>query len=49
MKKLLYTLLALSIIFSACEKEDEEPTIISSLVIVIKEVLYFIWMEMEED
>ena len=26
MKKLLYTLLAVSIIFSACEKEDEEPT-----------------------
>ena len=26
MKKLLYTLLAVSIIFSACEKEEEEPT-----------------------
>ena len=26
MKKLLYTLLAVSIIFSACKKEDEEPT-----------------------
>tara|TARA_B100000795_G_scaffold266364_1_gene249453 strand:- start:98 stop:601 length:504 start_codon:yes stop_codon:yes gene_type:complete len=25
MKKLLYTLLAVSIIFSACEKEEEEP------------------------
>jgi len=25
MKKLLYTLLAVSIIFSACKKEDEEP------------------------
>jgi len=28
MKKLLYTLLLVSIIFSACKKEDEEPTII---------------------
>jgi hypothetical protein len=26
MKKLLYTLLAVSIIFSACKKEEEEPT-----------------------
>ena len=26
MKKLLYTFLAVSIIFSACKKEDEEPT-----------------------
>jgi hypothetical protein len=26
MKKLLYTFLAVSIIFTACEKEDEEPT-----------------------
>ena len=26
MKKLLYTLLAVSIIFTACKKEDEEPT-----------------------
>tara|TARA_B100000902_G_C26873336_1_gene698818 strand:- start:171 stop:599 length:429 start_codon:yes stop_codon:yes gene_type:complete len=26
MKKILYTLLAVSIIFSACNKEDEEPT-----------------------
>jgi len=26
MKKLLYTLLAVSVIFSACEKEEEEPT-----------------------
>jgi len=26
MKKLLYILLAVSIIFSACKKEDEEPT-----------------------
>ena len=26
MKKLLYTLLAVSVIFSACKKEDEEPT-----------------------
>lgn len=26
MKKLLYTLLALSVIFSACKKEEEEPT-----------------------
>jgi hypothetical protein len=26
MKKLLYTLLAVSIIFSTCKKEDEEPT-----------------------
>ena len=26
MKKLLYTLLAVSIIYSACKKEDEEPT-----------------------
>ena len=26
MKKLLYTLIAVSIIFSACKKEDEEPT-----------------------
>ena len=26
MKKLLYTFLAVSIIFSACEKEEEEPT-----------------------
>jgi hypothetical protein len=26
MKKLLYTLLAVSIIFSACKKEDEEPS-----------------------
>jgi hypothetical protein len=26
MKKLLYTLLAVSIIFSACEEEDESPT-----------------------
>tara|TARA_B110000967_G_scaffold12922_1_gene12485 strand:+ start:42 stop:632 length:591 start_codon:yes stop_codon:yes gene_type:complete len=26
MKQLLYTLLAVSIIFSACEKEEEEPT-----------------------
>ena len=26
MKKLLYTLLAVSLIFSACKKEDEEPT-----------------------
>ena len=26
MKKLLYTLLAISIIFSACEKEDDEPS-----------------------
>ena len=26
MKKILYTLLAVSIIFSACKKEDEEPT-----------------------
>ena len=26
MKKLLYTLLAVSFIFSACKKEDEEPT-----------------------
>ena len=26
MKKLLYTLLAVSLIFSACKKEEEEPT-----------------------
>ena len=26
MKKLIYTLLAVSIIFSACEKEEETPT-----------------------
>ena len=26
MKKLLYTLLSLSIIFSSCKKEDKEPT-----------------------
>ena len=26
MKKLLYTFLAVSLIFSACKKEDEEPT-----------------------
>ena len=26
MKKLLYTLFAVSVIFSACKKEDEEPT-----------------------
>ena len=26
MKKLIYTLLAVSIIFSACKKEDDEPT-----------------------
>ena len=26
MKKLVYTLLAVSVIFSACEKEEEEPT-----------------------
>ena len=26
MKKLLYTFLAVSVIFSACEEEDEEPT-----------------------
>ena len=26
MKKILYTFLAVSLIFSACEKEDEEPT-----------------------
>jgi hypothetical protein len=26
MKKILYTLLAVSLIFSACKKEDEEPT-----------------------
>jgi len=26
MKKLLYTFLAISVIFSACEKEEEEPT-----------------------
>ena len=29
MKKLLYTLLAVSIIFSACKKEDEEPSAVS--------------------
>ena len=31
MKKLLYTLLAVSIIFSACEDEDQQPTSISIL------------------
>ena len=30
MKKLLYTLLAVSIIFSACEKEDDTPTTIGN-------------------
>ena len=34
MKKLLYTFLALSIIFSACKKEDEEPTNNSSPSII---------------
>ena len=31
MKKLLYTLLAVSVIFSACEQEDQQPTSISIL------------------
>ena len=34
MKKLLYTFLAVSIIFSACKKEDEEPTSNSSPSII---------------
>ena len=34
MKKLLYTFLAASIIFSACKKEDEEPTNNSSPSII---------------
>lgn len=34
MKKLLYTFLAVSIIFSACKKEDEDPTNNSSPSIV---------------
>ena len=34
MKKLLYTFLAVSIIFSACKKEDEEPTNNSSPSII---------------
>ena len=31
MKKLIYTLLAVSIIFSSCEQEDEQPTSVSIL------------------
>ena len=31
MKKLLYTLLAVSIIFSACEKEEDDPIIDNTL------------------
>ena len=34
MKKLLYTFLAVSIIFSACKKEDEDPTNNSSPSII---------------
>jgi hypothetical protein len=34
MNKLLYTFLAVTIIFSACKKEDEEPTNISSPSII---------------
>jgi len=44
MKKLLYTFLAASIIFSACEQEDEEPTNSSSnstSIVGLWELVYY--------
>mgnify|MGYP006077344673 CR=1 FL=1 len=43
MKKLLYTLLAVSIIFSACEKEDEDPNTNSASSNITQIVVDKIW------
>jgi len=39
MKKLLYTLLAVSIIFSACKKEDETPTATGNTISGLEQIL----------
>jgi hypothetical protein len=39
MKKLLYTLLAVSIIFSSCKKEDEEPTNSDEVILTMDSIL----------
>ena len=39
MKKLLYTFLAVSIIFSACKKEDETPTATGNTISELEQIL----------